>query len=85
MRPAVEAATLWAARVLRLIASATVRISPADKRRGATAVGGWRRMPALQSADTPNLPSVNPPSVNPPSVRVKLPDKPDAGQAHTMH
>ena len=49
-----------------------------------------RRMPALQCADASNKPSVNPlavnpPSVNPPSVPVNPPDKPDAGQAHTMH
>ena len=44
-----------------------------------------RRMSALQSVDTPNLPSVSPLVANPSSLRVNLPDKPDAGQAHTMH
>lgn len=44
-----------------------------------------RRMPPLQAGDAPNLPPVNPPAGNLPSPQVKPPDKPGAGQAHTMH
>ena len=63
-----------------------LRAPPGSQARPAPARPAWRcacgqpmqvvrrRMPALQAADTPNLPP----------LRVKPPDKPSAGQGHTM-